>query len=54
MQCDRILVMDKGCVVESGPPSELLEKEDGPFRKMCKAAGEDGFQQLVALAAGTA
>lgn len=31
--CDRVLVMDKGVVVEEGPPAELASR-DGPFARL--------------------
>ena len=33
MQCDKIITMEKGNIVEAGTPQELL-KEDGVFRKL--------------------
>lgn len=33
---DRVLVLDEGRLVESGPPRELLERE-GPFKTLCNA-----------------
>lgn len=33
MQCDKIIAMEKGNIVEAGSPQELL-KEDGVFRKL--------------------
>ena len=39
---DKVLVLDKGCVVEYGHPHELLRKEgkDAMFRGMCETSGE--------------
>ncbi|KNG83009.1 hypothetical protein ANOM_009592 [Aspergillus nomiae NRRL 13137] len=37
---DRILVMDKGSVVEFGTPSELMGIEDGYFRRLVDINGE--------------
>ncbi|KAE9372462.1 ATPase-like protein [Stipitochalara longipes BDJ] len=34
MAFDRVLVMDRGSVVEDGPPGELAEKEGGRFREL--------------------
>jgi subfamily B ATP-binding cassette protein MsbA len=34
MSADRVVVMDGGCVVESGPPAELLRREGGKFKEM--------------------
>ena len=43
---DRVLVLDKGRVVEYGLPSELLEK-GGVFSAMCRAGGIRGYDRLV-------
>ncbi|PIO73033.1 ABC transporter, ATP-binding protein, partial [Teladorsagia circumcincta] len=32
--CDRIIVMDEGRIVEEGPPDELLAKDGGRFRSL--------------------
>jgi ABC-type multidrug transport system fused ATPase/permease subunit len=37
---DKVLVLDKGEVVEYGHPHELLSKEKGMFRRMCESSGE--------------
>ncbi|SPO06956.1 probable YBT1 - Vacuolar, `full-size` ABC protein transporting bile acids [Cephalotrichum gorgonifer] len=37
---DRVLVLDKGRVVEFGHPYELLTKEKGDFKEMCEISGE--------------
>jgi ABC-type multidrug transport system fused ATPase/permease subunit len=37
---DKVLVLDKGEVVEFGHPHELLKKDDGVFRSMCETSGE--------------
>ncbi|KAJ9603977.1 Transporter of the ATP-binding cassette (ABC) [Cladophialophora chaetospira] len=44
---DRVLVLDKGEVVEYGHPFELL-KEGGHFREMCETTGD--LQNLLELA----
>ena len=31
---DRVLVLDKGCIVEVGAPAELLRREGGWFKAM--------------------
>ncbi|XP_062598166.1 multidrug resistance-associated protein 1-like, partial [Saccostrea cucullata] len=38
MDYDRIMVMDKGLIVEFGAPQKLLEDKSGVFYKMAKAA----------------
>jgi len=37
---DKVLVLDKGEVVEFGSPWELLELEEGVFRGMCDMTGD--------------
>ncbi|KAH8878723.1 P-loop containing nucleoside triphosphate hydrolase protein [Thozetella sp. PMI_491] len=37
---DKVLVLDKGSLVEYGHPWELLRKKEGTFRAMCDASGE--------------
>jgi len=36
----KVLVLDKGEVVEFGDPWELVKKEEGTFRGMCDMSGE--------------
>lgn len=38
MQCDKILVMGAGRVLEFGSPSELLQNEEGEFARIAAAA----------------
>ena len=37
---DKVLVLDKGRVVEYGHPWELVRRRDGSFRAMCDSSGE--------------
>ncbi|KAF2184709.1 ATP-dependent bile acid permease-like protein [Zopfia rhizophila CBS 207.26] len=37
---DKVLVLDKGEVVEFGDPWDLIRKEDGSFKGMCETSGE--------------
>jgi len=37
---DKVLVLDKGEVVEYGDPWQLVEKEGGVFRGMCEMSGD--------------
>ncbi|KAK3370347.1 hypothetical protein B0H63DRAFT_422131 [Podospora didyma] len=37
---DKVLVLDKGQVVEYGHPWELIKKEGGSFRGMCETSGD--------------
>ncbi|WWD19355.1 hypothetical protein CI109_103814 [Kwoniella shandongensis] len=45
---DKILVLDHGEVIEFGTPFELMQKEGGSFRDLCKQSGEEA--QLWELA----
>lgn len=45
---DKILVLDKGEVVEYAEPWELLQREEGSFRSMCETSGH--FEALSDLA----
>ncbi|KAH7104662.1 multidrug resistance-associated ABC transporter [Auriculariales sp. MPI-PUGE-AT-0066] len=49
---DRILVLDGGKLVEMGTPYELIQKQDGYFRKLCLQSGT--FNQLEEAAATAA
>ncbi|KAJ2877727.1 hypothetical protein FB639_003640 [Coemansia asiatica] len=37
---DRVLVLDKGKVIEFDTPANLLQKQDGIFKGMCESSGE--------------
>lgn len=37
---DKVLVLDKGEVIEYGSPLELISKETGSFRSMCDSSGD--------------
>ncbi|KAL0943633.1 ATP-dependent bile acid permease [Colletotrichum truncatum] len=37
---DKVLVLDKGSLIEYGHPYELIRKENGSFRSMCDMSGE--------------
>jgi len=45
---DRILVLDRGEVVEFGKPWNLIQK-DGMFRELCRQSGEDAQLMEVRL-----
>ncbi|KAJ2056332.1 hypothetical protein GGI17_006250 [Coemansia sp. S146] len=45
---DRVLVLDKGKVVEFDTPWNLLQRKGGIFRSMCEKSGE--YEHLVAAA----
>ena len=44
---DKVLVLDKGEVIEYGDPWDLLQKEKGIFRGMCEMSGD--FESLERL-----
>ena len=54
MPCSKILVMDKGKLVQQGTPLELIKKEGGKFQSLCMAAGTDEYLHLIMLAEQTA
>lgn len=37
---DKVLVLDKGTVIEYGDPYDLVRKEGGSFQAMCETTGE--------------
>lgn len=37
---DKVLVLDKGCVMEYGHPWELMKIKDGQFKSMCEMSGD--------------
>jgi ABC-type multidrug transport system fused ATPase/permease subunit len=45
---DKVLVLDKGEVIEYADPWELIQKENGFFRGMCETSGD--FDTLLELA----
>ncbi|KAJ6542780.1 multidrug resistance-associated ABC transporter [Mycena capillaripes] len=47
---DRLLVLDKGKVVEFDTPLRLMQKEDGIFRSMCLESGTFGELEAAAKA----
>ncbi|KAI8865877.1 P-loop containing nucleoside triphosphate hydrolase protein [Ramicandelaber brevisporus] len=47
---DRVMVLDKGQIIEFDKPSKLLATEGSAFRGMCMASGE--FELLVNIANG--
>jgi len=50
MPCSKILVMDKGRLVQQGSPIELIKVDGGKFQTLCKAAGQEEYQHLLSLA----
>lgn len=45
---DRLLVLDKGELVEFDSPFKLIHRDGGIFRSMCQKSG--GFAELEAMA----
>jgi ABC-type multidrug transport system fused ATPase/permease subunit len=51
IDCDKVLVMDKGMVGEYGSPKELVEK-NGLFVSMLNETGTANSNQLKSIALG--
>jgi ABC-type multidrug transport system ATPase subunit len=49
MPCSKILVLDKGVLIQQGSPRELIRQE-GKFQMLCMAAGVEEYQHLLSLA----
>jgi len=48
IECDRIVVLDAGKVVEFDTPATLIDKEDGVFRGMClKSESFDSLREAA-------
>lgn len=47
---DRVLVMDRGHVLENDKPLTLMQREGSSFRALCMAQGEEEFSRLLVLA----
>jgi len=45
---DKVLVLDKGEVIEFGGPWELITKENGIFAGMCEMTGEGEMLRTLA------
>ncbi|MEN9574650.1 MAG: hypothetical protein RL514_2505 [Verrucomicrobiota bacterium] len=43
-QADQVIVLEQGCVVESGAPEELARREGGTFRRLMTAGQQTGAQ----------
>lgn len=41
LNCDKVLVLDKGNIVEFDDPKSLLKEEDSMFHKMCQESKMD-------------
>jgi len=51
---DKVLVLDKGEVIEFGAPWDLIVNEGGVFRGMCDMTGEGESLRVLAKKAGDA
>lgn len=40
MDYDRVLLLDKGAVVEFGPPKDLMSTAGSSFREMCRQSAD--------------
>jgi len=47
---DRLIILDKGVIVEFDTPRNLIEKDGGVFREMCMKSGTFDELRDVALA----
>lgn len=49
MDCDNILVLDDGRIVESGHPYELIQISRGYFRSLIDQRGYENSMQLIKI-----
>jgi len=47
---DRVLVLDKGKVLEYGKPVDLMRDQSSAFHGLCMAQGEEEYDKLLAMA----
>ncbi|XP_057458600.1 ABC transporter C family member 12-like isoform X2 [Lotus japonicus] len=52
IDCDRILLLDAGRVLEYGSPEELLKNEESAFNKMVQSTGPANAEYLCSLVFG--
>lgn len=45
LNCDRIIVFDEGKIIEEGSPADLMQRQNGVFLAMIKAAEQSGEQR---------
>jgi len=50
IECDRVLVMDAGNILEFDEPAKLLQVEGSSFRKLVEQTGEGNAQKLKEIA----
>jgi ABC-type multidrug transport system fused ATPase/permease subunit len=51
--CDRVIVMERGRIEESGSPQELLRDARGQFTSLVANLGRDAQQRIRTIAAGS-
>lgn len=50
VECDRIIVLDCGEIVEDDEPLNLLKQKSGPFQELVGHLGEDHYKELIEMA----
>ncbi|WVO18186.1 hypothetical protein L204_105890 [Cryptococcus depauperatus] len=50
MRYDQVLVLDKGRIIESGEPSQLIQDSQSAFHGLCMAQGQEEFDSLLSMA----
>ncbi|KAJ3098441.1 hypothetical protein HDU96_011094, partial [Phlyctochytrium bullatum] len=50
IDCDKVIVMNEGCVAEMGSPAELMDRIGSEFRAMVAETGEANFKALHEVA----
>jgi ABC-type multidrug transport system fused ATPase/permease subunit len=50
MNSDRVLVLDKGRVLEYGKPVDLMRDQSSAFHGLCMAQGQKEYGKLLAMA----
>jgi ABC-type multidrug transport system fused ATPase/permease subunit len=50
MHYDRVLVLDKGRVLEYGKPVDLMRDHESAFHGLCMAQGEEEYKKLLGMA----
>lgn len=50
VECDRIIVLEGGEIVEDDEPLNLLKRKSGPFHDLVGHLGEDHYKELIEMA----